>query len=284
MMVEPIGLVRSPWVDPVDDDWSDVIATITLDGRFSPESLSGLAEFSHVEIVYLFNQVDPDAVETAVRHPRGNERWPAVGIFAQRGKSRPNRLGVSVCRLLGVEGRTLTVQALDAIDATPVLDIKPYMEEFAPRGPIRQPAWSHELMAGYWCAPPIATQPGESMATRRSYDLVAERYADELSAELAGKPLDRGLLDALAELSAPGVMVDVGCGPGHVTARPDATWCAGGRLGPVAGHVLCRSPGDRLGLRRRGHDGPAPSDGRGGCDRLRIRSDSSWRSPTCRGL
>ena len=60
MMVEPIGFVRSPRVDPVDDDWSDVIATITLDGRFSPESLSGLAEFSHVEIVYLFNQVDPD--------------------------------------------------------------------------------------------------------------------------------------------------------------------------------------------------------------------------------
>jgi tRNA-Thr(GGU) m(6)t(6)A37 methyltransferase TsaA len=219
MMVEPIGWVRSPRVDPVDDEWSDVIATISLDERFSPESLSGLAEFSHVEIVYLFNQVDPDSVETGARHPRGNEDWPAVGIFAQRGKSRPNRLGVSVCRLLGVEGRTVTVQALDAIDATPVLDIKPYMAEFAPRGLIRQPDWSNELMAGYWRAPSMAAQPGESMATRRSYDRVAERYADELSAELVGKPLDRGLLDALAQLSAPGVMVDVGCGPGHVTAH-----------------------------------------------------------------
>ena len=57
-----------------------------------------------------------------------------------------------MCRLLGVEGLTLTVQALDAIDGTPVLDVKPYLVEFAPRGEVRQPAWSHELMSGYWRA------------------------------------------------------------------------------------------------------------------------------------
>ena len=73
-----------------------------------------------------------------------------MGIFAQRAKGRPNRIGVTVCRLLAVEGLTLTVQALDAIDGTPVLDLKPYMAEFGPRGEIRQPAWSRELMAGYW--------------------------------------------------------------------------------------------------------------------------------------
>jgi len=65
-------------------------------------------------------------------------------------KGRPNRLDVSVCRLLAVNGLILTVQALDAIDGTPVLDLKPYMTEFGPRGQVRQPAWSHELMAGYW--------------------------------------------------------------------------------------------------------------------------------------
>jgi len=77
---------------------------------------------------------------------------------------------VSVCRLLAVNGLTLTVQALDAIDGTPVLDLKPYMTEFGPRGQVRQPAWSHELMAGYWnqlhrrnlikCRPARHPQPG----------------------------------------------------------------------------------------------------------------------------
>jgi tRNA (Thr-GGU) A37 N-methylase len=63
---------------------------------------------------------------------------------------RPNRIGITVCRLLEVAGVTLTVEALDAIDGTPVLDVKPYMAEFGPRGEVHQPGWSHELMTTYW--------------------------------------------------------------------------------------------------------------------------------------
>ncbi|MGY1751648.1 SAM-dependent methyltransferase [Blastococcus sp. SYSU D01042] len=151
MEMTPIGRVASPRTEPLDDDWDAVTATVTLDPeRFAPDVLDGLAEFSHVEVVYVFDRVDPAGVETGARHPRGNPDWPRVGIFAQRAKGRPNRIGVSVCRLLGVEGLTLTVQALDAIDGTPVLDVKPYLAEFGPRGEVRQPAWSHELMSGYW--------------------------------------------------------------------------------------------------------------------------------------
>ncbi|SNS10760.1 tRNA-Thr(GGU) m(6)t(6)A37 methyltransferase TsaA [Geodermatophilus saharensis] len=154
MDVAPIGRVASPRTEPLDDDWDSVTATVTLDpARFGPDALRGLEEFSHVEVVYLFDRVDPGAVQTGARRPRGNPDWPEVGIFAQRGKGRPNRIGVTVCRLLGVDGLTLTVQALDAVDGTPVLDVKPYMAEFGPRGEVRQPAWSHELMAGYWHAP-----------------------------------------------------------------------------------------------------------------------------------
>jgi tRNA (Thr-GGU) A37 N-methylase len=65
----------------------------------------------------------------------------------------PNRIGVSVCALLDIDGLTLTVQGLDAIDGSPVLDIKPYMSEFGARGDVRRPAWSHELMASYWTRP-----------------------------------------------------------------------------------------------------------------------------------
>ncbi len=149
--ITPIGHVRGGRVEPVDDDWASVEATIVLDAdRFGPEALDGLAEFSHLEVVYVFHRVSDARIERGARHPRGDTSWPRVGIFAQRGKKRPNRLGVSRCELLGVDGRELAVRGLDAIDGSPVLDIKPWMAEFAPRERTRQPAWASELMAGYW--------------------------------------------------------------------------------------------------------------------------------------
>lgn len=154
MLIEPIGWVRSTRTEALDDDWDGVEASVVLDGaRFFPEALAGLEEFSHVEIVYVFDQVDEDEVETGARHPRGNSAWPTVGIFAQRARLRPNRLGVTVCALESIAGLTVSVRGLDAIDGSPVVDLKPYLAEFGPRGPVRQPAWSHELMAGYWSTP-----------------------------------------------------------------------------------------------------------------------------------
>jgi len=149
-VVRPIGRVSSSRDEMVDDDWDAVAAAITLDERFGVEAIAGLAEFSHVEVLFLFDRVDPDSVHTGARHPRGNPDWPEVGVFAQRVKNRPNRIGLSTCALLGVEGRVIQVAGLDAIEGTPVLDIKPYLVEFGPRGEVRQPAWSHELMAGYF--------------------------------------------------------------------------------------------------------------------------------------
>jgi tRNA (Thr-GGU) A37 N-methylase len=101
-------------------------------------------------VIYLFDRVDPSTVHTDSRVPRNNPEWPEVGILAQRAKNRPNRLGLATCELVAVSGAVLRVRGLDAIDGTPVLDIKPYMTEFAPRGAVVQPAWSHELMADYY--------------------------------------------------------------------------------------------------------------------------------------
>jgi tRNA (adenine37-N6)-methyltransferase len=149
--VVPIGRVSSSRTEAIDDDWDAVTAAITLDSdRLSAESLAGLTEFSHIEVVFIFDQVDEASIELGVRHPRGNPDWPQVGIFAQRAKMRPNRIAVSVCRLLRIEGLTIEVEALDAIDGTPVLDLKPVMAEFLPRGEVTQPTWSHELMSTYW--------------------------------------------------------------------------------------------------------------------------------------
>lgn len=66
------------------------------------------------------------------------------------GRVRPNRIGVTVCSVLSVDGTTVHVSGLDAIDGTPVLDLKPFMPEFGPRGDIRSRQWSNELMANYW--------------------------------------------------------------------------------------------------------------------------------------
>jgi len=151
--IHPIGAVHSPITQPVDDVWGAVTCRIDLDpARFAPDSLLGLADFSHVEVVFLFHRVKESEIVAGARHPRNRPDWPKVGIFAQRGKNRPNRIGVTVCRLLSVQDLSIEVAGLDAVDGTPVLDIKPYMREFAARGRIRQPAWATELMAGYWNA------------------------------------------------------------------------------------------------------------------------------------
>lgn len=149
--VRPIGVVRSPRLEAIDDDWGAVEATVDLDAaRLGADATVGLDGFSHVEVVFVFDRVDEAAVVRAARHPRGRRDWPRVGILAQRAKARPNRLGVTVCELLAVDGLRLTVRGLDAIDGTPVLDVKPYLAEFAPRGTNRQPGWATELMRTYW--------------------------------------------------------------------------------------------------------------------------------------
>ncbi|WP_328941076.1 SAM-dependent methyltransferase [Streptomyces sp. NBC_00250] len=147
----PVGHVVGGRDEVRDDEWGDVVSVIRLDAEaFGPEALAGLDAFSHLEVVYHFDRVRPDAVQTGARHPRGNTEWPLVGIFAQRGKNRPNRIGVSRCRLLRTEGLDLHVRGLDAVDGTPVLDIKPYMTEFGPQGPTTQPAWADEIMRHYY--------------------------------------------------------------------------------------------------------------------------------------
>jgi tRNA-Thr(GGU) m(6)t(6)A37 methyltransferase TsaA len=147
----PVAYVKGGRAQATDDDWQDVNATIQLDeSKFSSETIEGLDGFSHIVVVYLFHKVDPEKVERRSRPPRNNPAWPKVGIFAQRGRNRPNRIGVSVCKVIAVHGTHIEVRGLDAVDGTPVLDIKPYMSGFDPRGPVREPSWAKEIMAEYW--------------------------------------------------------------------------------------------------------------------------------------
>jgi len=148
--VEPIGYVAAARQRAEDDYWGGAQACITLTDAFTPQALAGLSEFSHVEVLFVFHRLEPSQVVAGARHPRNNTAWPLVGIFAQRGRNRPNRIGSTICRVVRVEGVKLHVAELDALDGTPVLDLKPVMREFLPREALRQPRWSHELMGAYW--------------------------------------------------------------------------------------------------------------------------------------
>ncbi|MGH8879465.1 MAG: SAM-dependent methyltransferase [Stackebrandtia sp.] len=151
LTLKPIATVLGGRVEPFDDDWNTETATIRLDDeQFTPDAVTGLDAFSHLEVVFRFHRADPTRVNTAARRPRGNPQWPMVGIFAQRGRDRPNLLGVSRCRVLSVDGLDVRVRGLDAIAGTPVLDLKPYMTQFGPQGEVTQPDWATELMRHYY--------------------------------------------------------------------------------------------------------------------------------------
>jgi len=98
--VEAIGSVRAARMHAEDDYWGGEQACIVLEDRFGPDALAGLEDFSHVEVLFLFHRVDPAKVVSGARHPRNNPDWPAVGIFSQRGKNRPNRIGSTICPIV----------------------------------------------------------------------------------------------------------------------------------------------------------------------------------------
>lgn len=149
--VVPIGAVRGGRTEPVDDMWGEVEAEIELDPqRFGPESLLGLDEFSHLDVVFFFHLRDEFSLVSGARRPRGIAELPEVGIFAQRASGRPNRIGVSTCELIGVTGTSVAVRGLDAIDGTPVVDMKPHLLEMGPRSLVREPSWARQLMEHYW--------------------------------------------------------------------------------------------------------------------------------------
>ena len=149
--VEPIAYVVGGRIEPTDDYWGGARALIRIDGdRFTKEATEGLAEFSHLEVVFRFHLTDPSDLNLGARRPRDNPEWPPVGIFGHRNMRRVNWLGVSRCRLLAVDGLDLHVEDLDAVDGTPVLDIKPWFAEFGPRGDVQQAEWTTQMLGNYF--------------------------------------------------------------------------------------------------------------------------------------
>lgn len=150
----PIGKIVNERKIVEDDNWGEIISIIELNDSFDESALKGIEEFSHLEIIYYFDKVEDSKIVTGARHPRNLEHLPEVGVFAQRVKNRPNKLGLTTVKLLRAENKTLHVKGLDAIDGTPVLDIKPVFRQFLPQvsyqDEIKQPDWVNEIMKNYW--------------------------------------------------------------------------------------------------------------------------------------
>lgn len=150
-MVEPIGHVENERKELVDDDWGPIESVIHLrPDLLDADCAAGLEGFSHVEVVFYMDRVEDAKIVSGSRHPRNNSAWPKVGILAQRGKNRPNKIGVTRCECVRVDGFKVTVRGLDAVSGTPVLDLKPVLREFETRGTIVQPEWSVDIMKNYF--------------------------------------------------------------------------------------------------------------------------------------
>lgn len=147
--LQAIATVRNSRKDPIDDNWEAIVAEIELADHIPTEAFDYISEYSHLEIIYYFDKVKMEDIVFSGR-PRGNPNFPLVGIFGQRKKDRPNTIGLATVELLEHNGRTIKVRFLDAINGTPVLDIKPVFQEYEPKSEIKQPIWVKDLMKNYW--------------------------------------------------------------------------------------------------------------------------------------
>jgi len=145
----PIGHVRSDVTEQRDADWGRVVSRITLEPEYR-SGLRGLEAFSHAIVVTYLHHSQFVASRDLVRRPRGLATMPEIGIFAQRAKDRPNPIGITAVRIQAVGPGWVDVAGLDAIDGTPVLDLKPYLPQYDRVPDAAVPPWVGELMEGYF--------------------------------------------------------------------------------------------------------------------------------------
>ena len=148
--MSPIGSVKCAVNTMSEGGWGKIDSEIHLEQKYVP-GLQGLAGFSHILVLFLLDRSqDFDINKQLLRRPRGMEDLDPVGVFAQRTKFRPNPIGITAVQLRGIEGNVVKVRGLDALDGTPVLDIKPYMPPFDRMENVKMPDWVELFMDGYF--------------------------------------------------------------------------------------------------------------------------------------
>jgi len=149
IIMNPIGYVRNGVSSQTDQDWGIVTSSVELLPDFR-DGLVGIDQFSHLLVLTYLHQASFDPSTQLIRRARGLASMPLVGIFAQRAKDRPNPVGVTAVQLVSVTDESVVVRGLDAIDGTPVLDIKPYYPVYDKADQAVVPEWVTRLMQGYF--------------------------------------------------------------------------------------------------------------------------------------
>jgi len=147
--IQPVGVVHSAVKEAIVDNWGQVISEIHIDEDLK-EGLRGLDDWSHIVVIFYMHETRFEKTQNLIQKPRNRDDMPPLGIFAQRSRNHPNTIGISAVRLLGIEGHVIKVKGLDAIDGTPVLDIKPYAPVYDGASDPLVPAWFVRLMQGYF--------------------------------------------------------------------------------------------------------------------------------------
>jgi tRNA-Thr(GGU) m(6)t(6)A37 methyltransferase TsaA len=138
MTLKAIGIVRSEVKKTPKRDCQDIVSEIVVDSSLT-EALDNLDEFSHIVVIYWMHQSRRSAPKKV--RPMGNPEHALTGVFATRSPDRPNPIGKTTVRLLQRQDNILTVKGLDAIDGTPVIDIKPYIPGYDSVDNATAPAW-----------------------------------------------------------------------------------------------------------------------------------------------
>ncbi len=144
-----IGYISNNVKEQTDTAWGQITSQIILEPEYA-EGLKGLSDFSHINVVYFLDKAKFIYENHIQRHPQGREDLPVVGLFAQRVKDRPNPIGITSVKLIDVKENIITVQGLDAINGTPVLDIKPYFPVYDTKTDAKTPEWVDILMKDYF--------------------------------------------------------------------------------------------------------------------------------------
>ena len=139
--LRPIGYVRNGVKEPRPEGWEDVVSRVIIRPELE-DALLGLESWSHVLVVFWPHLIPADVRGSKHRlHPRDDPQNPLQGVLATRSQIRFNPVLVTAVRLLAVKGNVLRVKGLDAVDGTPVLDVKPYVARFDSVPEATMPEW-----------------------------------------------------------------------------------------------------------------------------------------------
>ena len=142
LTLTPVGTVRNEITTPILHGWGKVESDLVFDEQYT-DGLEGVEDYSHILVIFWMDQAAP--LKSLKGHVQGRQDLPVSGIFARRGPSRPNPIGITAVSVLGRERNVLRVKGLDAISGTPILDIKPYTPAFDMVANARIPDWSRQV-------------------------------------------------------------------------------------------------------------------------------------------